>query len=135
MKLSEIAYKEEIASKEGDEITIEQYHQSLLKEYKRVLEMLRNHPQIVKDHQQESAIPQKELDDQAWSNFLSQLKEKIETFESNSVKEVLKAYESSTYKGESLKEWIKQVSTKVDEFDFAGALSFLEDVTKEKDGK
>ncbi len=135
MKLSDIAYKEEIASKEQDEITIEQYHDSLVKEYRRVLDMIGNNPHIIKETTNIENVERKDMDEASFTQFCDILHDKLETFEAGSIQEFVNEYRGYYYKDKDVTDIIESVMKEVGDFDFDGAVDALKGIQKEYRGK
>ena len=134
-KLSDLAYKEEMASKNEDELAIEQYHDALLNEYRRVLDMIGNNPHIIKQEEEADKVEGESMNEAEWKSFTETLKEKINTFETGSINDLIKNYSNHTYKDKSIKNMIKPVMEKIDGFDFSGALEAFKEIEKEKRAK
>jgi len=125
LQLSSLAYKEEMASKQLDIETINKYHDSLLTEYKRVLDMLGNNPKIIKKKETIKKTEAKELTKKELKEFATKLKDKMDTFETNAINEVINEYKDSTYHSKKIENLIKPVIEKIDSFEFEDAKDIL----------
>ena len=149
MELSDIAYIEEMAAKNDETATINLHHKQMMDEYKRVVQVLRDNPQIysppveaepaVAEQPEESPEPAPErkenkrltpLDVTEWRKIYDDLKQLLNTFEPGSVESYIKEYEDSSYKGKALSELLSPVLKKVNEFDFVGALEELNSIAE-----
>ncbi len=131
-KLSDIAFKEEIASKDGDVKTIDQYHDAMLKEYRRVLDVLHANPRIghADVHAPEEAGGSGlEL---KWEDVYRELSERLQTFESRSIEEYIRQNQDAMLDGRTLGEATEQLLAHVEEFDFEGAIAELEKIGGER---
>ena len=130
LDLSELAYKEEVASKQEDINTINEYHEALLNEYTRVLEMIGNNPKIIKQEEttEEDAEDSKDMSLKKFKEFMTELKGRIETFETSSIKEVVEKYKHFKYQDKKLEEIISPIIEKIEDFDFEGAKENLEKI-------
>jgi len=125
-KLSEIAYKEEIASKEEDTETIEQYQGPLLKEYRRVLKVLGENPRIVEKKERIVAKDPDSMSAEAFEEMKEKMRDALETFEIDSVSAAAKKYAGRSYEGERIETILDPVLEKAENFDFDGAKDELE---------
>lgn len=130
MNLSELAYKEEIASKEENIEVINEYHDSLLKEYKRVLNMLKNNPRIIKEKDERQENISKDMNLKNFKEFVNDLKDKIDTFETSKIKDVIEKYKNYKYEDKKVEEIIGPIIEKIDNFDFESAKDDLEEIVK-----
>lgn len=126
MKLSEIAFKEEMAAKAADESVINQYHQALLSEYERVLGVLQSNPEIVRPQEitdEANLIP---LEEEEWLRVRTELSRSLESFEAGAFEEAFDRYRGYSLDGMPFAERLKEVSDKVDEFAFDEAARLLD---------
>ena len=133
MKLSDIAYKEEMAAKEEDEATITQYHGAMLDEYRRVLDVLAKNPRIGLAHQSVEA-PATDLSPVTktqWKKILSEMKKAIGTFEADAISNTIDKYKNASYQGKAVTEWLQEVADKANAFDFESAGSILSGIGEE----
>lgn len=135
--LSEIAFKEEVAAKAEDINTIEQYHETLLKEYSRVLKMIENNPMIIKkEDDTNDDSKNKVMSKKKWKEFTTELKDKIDTFETSEIKDVIEKYKHYSFQDKDVEDIIKPILAKIENFDFDDAKKELEVIIKDyKEGK
>ena len=125
-KLSEIAYKEEMAAKASDESVINQYHQAMLGEYERVLNVLAANPEIKKtvvEADPSSLVP---IEESEWKRIKADLQKSLETFEAGAFEETVDRYRAYLLEGVPFAERLKEVREKVDEFEFDEAARILD---------
>ena len=128
MKLSDIAYKEEQAAKAEDAITINQYHLSFLREYRRILDVMENNPGIARNEQDTTKGELSVMSEEEWKVVLSDLRKKIESYESNAVEDYIEKYKDTSLRDRPFGEVLKPVSEHIADLDFDGALSELEKI-------
>ena len=140
--LSDMAKDLEYAGKSMDECFIDGNHEAMMKEYRRVLELLGADERVNPDGRGvgepgaggesagEDAAPEpeealEELDGQEWQSLLEELKEALDTFESENVESILNRMKGKSYGGESLEKLMKPIGEKAGMFDFMGAMDEL----------
>lgn len=133
--LSDLAYKEEMASKQEEIETIDKYHEALLKEYSRVLELLANNPKIIKTEIKEENIDSKNMTLKKWKEFTDELKDKIDTFETSSIKDVVEKYKHYKFHDQEIEDLIKPIIDKIENFDFEGSKEDLNKIIDNFKGK
>ena len=126
LKLSEIAFREEMAAKEADESVISQYHQALLSEYQRVLAVLSSNPEIVKPQEKSEETNLIPLEEDEWIRVRAELIKSLERFEAGAYEENLDRYRGYSLEGVPFTERLKEVSDQVEEFAFDEAMRLLD---------
>ena len=134
-KLSDLAYRCETAAKESNAAVVEQYHRALLGEYTRVREVFANNPVIAASaNNTEQAVLEPVTADE-WRRLKEQLIAGLETFESSAYEELLERYASRSLHDLPLSVCLKDVTEKVQEFDFDGAIRLLDPIGRSEVGE
>lgn len=126
VKLSKMAKRLESAAKSKDENVIAEENDTMLSEYERVIEAIKNCPMIFNGENDKSSAENskrclRELTDSELSESLEKLRECIESYEIESVEKYLEESSCFGYKGLSLGELLSSVKSKAVSFDFMGA--------------
>lgn len=126
VKLSKMAKRLESAAKSKDENVIAEENDTMLSEYERVIEAIKNCPMIFNSENDKSSSENsegclRELTDSELSESLEKLRECIESYEIESVEKYLEESSCFGYKGLSLGELLSSVKSKAVSFDFMGA--------------
>lgn len=129
-KLSELAQKEEFASKNGDEASIEKYHQTMMEEYKRVLDTLQSNPAISTKKNKATTGNLRPLTNEELNEIKATLKTLIETFESDAVEDYLNKWADRSCNGHDFAEFTEPILAKIGKFDFTGAAEELAKLAK-----
>ena len=125
--LSELAFKEEMAAKNEDEKTVDEYHVSFLREYERVLLALRGNPEIMKE--ENKAVSTEDLtpmQEDEWKILKSELLKSFDSFEAAPLEEAIKAYAGYSLYDVPFAECLKGVVQMAEEFNFEEAARQLE---------
>ena len=147
--LSDLAWTEEQAGKAADVEKIENNHEALINEYKRVIELFESNPKIYEQEETEPAGAGTQLKDgstagadetnprldglteisaEQFDDVVVKLSQLLDTFESDKVQSFIEEQSSVSFDGHPLSELFAPVIRAVDNFDFAGALSELHEV-------
>lgn len=127
IELSEMAKKLEAAGKEERADYIHSHHNEMMQEYNRILGVIgAEQGETAEAPEKSEDVP--EIDEQKLKEYLTELGDKLETFESVEVEQVLNELSKYQYHGKELKEQMEPIWAKVKEFDFMGASEMLEEV-------
>ena len=106
---------------------IHSHHNEMMQEYNRILGVIgAEQGETAEAPEKSEDVP--EIDEQKLKEYLTELGDKLETFESVEVEQVLNELLKYQYHGKELKEQMEPIWAKVKEFDFMGASEMLEEV-------
>ncbi len=159
MELSELAYTEEMAAKNGEVATVRRVHDQMMTEYQRILGVLKANPRIFPPAEMQdiatgaagkgsvvegapAAAPEaasletepvkperlESLDITEWRKIIVDLRDLLDTYEPTAIEEYIEKRANRSYKGKALPELLEPVLTKVNSFDFVGAIEELESI-------
>ncbi len=119
-ELSEMAKALETAGKEGNTVYIKEYHEEMMQEYHRVMEVLKAEV-VAEENETKTKDELPEIEEAKLHDCMERLALQLETFESMGVEQLLWELFAYQYHGERLDEILAEVQAKVKEFDFMGA--------------
>lgn len=122
-ELSELALQLEMAGKENRIEYIREHHEEMLEKYELLLRLLGENDFI---RQEEPEREMQEISEQFLKEQLVELREKLDSFESEGLSELLEKLGNSRCGMEDLSKLAEEIREKVDEFDFPGAVDVLD---------
>lgn len=122
-ELSELALQLEMAGKEERIEYIREHHKEMLEKYDLLLRVLGENAFI---RQKESEHETQEISEQSLKEQLMQLREKLDSFESEGLSELLEQLGNSRCGEIDLSKLAEEIREKADEFDFPGAAGILD---------
>lgn len=122
-ELSELALQLEMAGKEDRIDYIREHHAEMLGKYELLLRLLEENDFI---RQEEPEHETQEISEQNLKEQLAQIREKLDSFESEGLPELLEQLGSSRCGAEDLSRLAEEIREKVDEFDFPAAAGVLD---------
>lgn len=122
-ELSELALQLEMAGKENRIDYIREHHEEMLRTYELLLRLLGENDFI---RQEEPEHEKQEISGQSLKEQFSRLREKLDSFESEGLSELLEQLGNSRCGAEDLSKLAEEIREKVEEFDFLGAVGVLD---------
>ena len=128
LHLSELAFAQEMASKEENTGLVLANHAEFSDEYGRVLKLLRSYLGEEEGAPQGEAPAEdaKELAD--WEGVKSELLEHLKSFEATAFEDRVKALRGHLLNGVPIEEALASVAKKASNFDFEGAIAALNEI-------
>ena len=133
-KLSDLAFRCETAAKENNAAVVEQYHKAMLSEYARVRGVFAANPQIAVSAEGGETVAHEPLTQDEWRRLKEKMINSLETFETGAYESLLEEYASRSLHDEPLSLRLKDVTEKVQEFDFDGAIRLLDPIGSRGEG-
>ena len=127
-KLSDLAYRCEMAAKDDNSALVDQYHKAMLGEYARVRGVFANNPLIAVSADGEDQTQREPFSQEEWKRVKDKMITVLETFETGAYEELLEEYASRSLDDLPLAVRLKDVTEKVQEFDFDAALRVLDQI-------
>lgn len=122
-ELSELALGLETAGKENRIEYIREHHEALLEKYDLLLRVLGDNVFV---RQEKPEYEVQEISERFLKELLAPLREKLDSFESEGVTELLEQLGNSRYKETDLSKLAEEIREKTEEFDFPGAVEILD---------
>lgn len=133
--LSENARQSEMAAKKQDADYIREHHDTLLTEYQQVSQCILHVFDVNEnDSSQEVQGDGMEISKDDLLHRLTELKEKLDTYEADKAEALIKEMKGIVYRGESLGELLHTVWQDVDDFEFALASEKVEALIRKMEG-
>ncbi len=120
MELSDIAFEEEKAAKDGNGDFIKGDHEILLDAYRKVLDTLSANSRIG-EQKEESGGVKTSLDTTEWKDLIKKIRSMIDTYEADPIMDYIDEFKDRTYNGKDVAEALASVVEKVEAFDFVAA--------------
>ena len=89
---------------------------------------MENNPGIARNEQDTTKGELSVMSEEEWKVVLSDLRKKIESYESNAVEDYIEKYKDTSLRDRPFGEVLKPVSEHIADLDFDGALSELEKI-------
>ncbi|MDE5933910.1 MAG: response regulator, partial [Lachnospiraceae bacterium] len=122
-ELSELALQLEMAGKEDRIEYIREHHEEMMEQYDLLLRVLGDNDFIRQEEQEHET---QEISEQSLKEQLMLLREKLDSFESEGLPELLEQLGSSRCGEADLSKLAEEIREKVEEFDFPGAVESLD---------
>ncbi len=129
-ELSEMAKEQEKAGKESNTGYLLANHNRLMEAYSSVLDEIASNKEFMPESDGNVEEELNEINKDLLMERLGKLAEALDTFEEEAVMPVINDLSLYSYKGESLKSRLEEISGLVESFDFCGAAGALEELRK-----